>query len=188
MDLTSNPNFPNNPSSIEVLDKFDAPHNVDDNYGSRIRGFFKAPENGLYRWLTECKSIRSWRNSPLAKSPILKLFPSHLKIRLRVDKEKFSHINSFKKKWNATVSEFSCGQIDHVWANRPIKEVIPAITILQVTWVENRKFLSFLLPISRIPFKYLLKWRTSTKRSTFKLHFFKCVLLFYQLFTWVSCL
>jgi len=49
MDLTSNPNFPNNPSSIEVLDKFDAPHNVDDNYGSRIRGFFKAPENGLYR-------------------------------------------------------------------------------------------------------------------------------------------
>ena len=49
MDLTSNPNFPNNPSSIEVLDKFDAPHNVDDNYGSRIRGFFKAPESGLYR-------------------------------------------------------------------------------------------------------------------------------------------
>ena len=49
MDLTSNPNFPNTPSSIEVLDKFDAPHNVDDNYGSRIRGFFKAPENGLYR-------------------------------------------------------------------------------------------------------------------------------------------
>ena len=51
MDLTSNPNFPNNPSSIEVLDKFDAPHNVDDNYGSRIRGFFKAPESGLYRYI-----------------------------------------------------------------------------------------------------------------------------------------
>ena len=51
MDLTSNPNFPNNPSSIEVLDKFDAPHNVDDNYGSRIRGFFKAPESGLYRYV-----------------------------------------------------------------------------------------------------------------------------------------
>ena len=50
MDLTSNPNFPNNPSSIEVLDKFDAPHNVDDNYGSRIRGFFKAPETGYYRY------------------------------------------------------------------------------------------------------------------------------------------
>ncbi|XP_032238898.2 uncharacterized protein LOC5513456 isoform X2 [Nematostella vectensis] len=49
-DLTSNPNFPNSPSSIEVLDKFDAPHNVDDNYGTRIRGFFKAPETGAYRF------------------------------------------------------------------------------------------------------------------------------------------
>ena len=49
-DLTSNPDFPNNPSSIEVLDKFDAPFNVGDNYGSRVRGFFKAPETGYYRY------------------------------------------------------------------------------------------------------------------------------------------
>ena len=48
-DLTSNKNFPNNPSSIEVLDKFDAPHNIGDNYGARVRGYFKAPESGKYR-------------------------------------------------------------------------------------------------------------------------------------------
>ena len=49
-DLTSNPNFPSRPSSVEVLDKFDAPFNVDDNYGSRISGYFHAPETGDYRW------------------------------------------------------------------------------------------------------------------------------------------
>ena len=49
IDLTSNPNFPNNPSSVEVIDNFDAPYNVEDNYGSRVRGYFIAPETGDYR-------------------------------------------------------------------------------------------------------------------------------------------
>lgn len=48
-DLTSNANFPARPSSTEVLDKFDAPFNYDDNYGSRISGYFHAPETGDYR-------------------------------------------------------------------------------------------------------------------------------------------
>jgi hypothetical protein len=50
IDLTSNPNFPNNPSSVEVIDNFDAPYNVEDNYGSRVRGYFVAPETGDYRY------------------------------------------------------------------------------------------------------------------------------------------
>jgi hypothetical protein len=50
-DLTSNPNFPNNPSSVEVLDNFDAPYNVEDNYGSRVRGYFVAPETGDFRYV-----------------------------------------------------------------------------------------------------------------------------------------
>lgn len=49
-DLTSDPNYPHRPSSTEVLDKFDAPFNVDDNYGSRISGYFHAPESGDYRF------------------------------------------------------------------------------------------------------------------------------------------
>ena len=48
-DLTSDPNFPNNPSSTEVLDKMDAPYNIGDNYGSRLSGYFRAPETGDYR-------------------------------------------------------------------------------------------------------------------------------------------
>lgn len=50
-DLTSNTNFPNNPSSVEVIDNFDAPFNVEDNYGARVRGFFNAPESGYYRYV-----------------------------------------------------------------------------------------------------------------------------------------
>ena len=49
-DLTSNTNFPNRPSTTEVLDKFDAPYNYADNYGSRITGYFHAPETGDYRY------------------------------------------------------------------------------------------------------------------------------------------
>jgi len=47
-DLTSNTNFPNRPSSSEILDKFDAPFNYEDNYGSKISGYFHAPESGEY--------------------------------------------------------------------------------------------------------------------------------------------
>lgn len=49
IDLTSNANFPNNPTSVEVIDNFDSPFNVGDNYGSRVRGYFVAPETGDYR-------------------------------------------------------------------------------------------------------------------------------------------
>lgn len=48
MDFIFNLNFLNNLLSIEVLDKFDVLYNVDDNYGFRIRGFFKVLEIGLY--------------------------------------------------------------------------------------------------------------------------------------------
>ena len=48
-DLTAQQSYPNKPSSLEVLDKFDAPFNVDDNYGSRLSGYFRAPETGDYR-------------------------------------------------------------------------------------------------------------------------------------------
>lgn len=50
VDLTSNLNFPNNPTSVEVIDNFDAPFNVDDNYGARVQGYFVAPETGSYRY------------------------------------------------------------------------------------------------------------------------------------------
>ncbi|XP_027047022.1 uncharacterized protein LOC113674731 isoform X3 [Pocillopora damicornis] len=112
MDLTSNPNFPNNPSSIEVLDKFDAPHNVDDNYGSRIRGFFKAPENGLYRfflaadttgelWLSFDESEKNLKkivaiNGWTAHNEWLK-FPEQKSERIHLKKGKYYYLEAYQK-------------------------------------------------------------------------------------------
>ncbi|XP_078359624.1 uncharacterized protein LOC144644082 isoform X3 [Oculina patagonica] len=112
MDLTSNPNFPNNPSSIEVLDKFDAPHNVDDNYGSRIRGFFKAPENGLYRfflaadttgelWLSSDETEKNLKkvvaiNGWTAHNEWLK-FPEQKSDRIHLKKGKYYYLEAYQK-------------------------------------------------------------------------------------------
>lgn len=112
MDLTSNPNFPNNPSSIEVLDKFDAPHNVDDNYGSRIRGFFKAPETGLYRfflaadttgelWLSSDETEKNLKkivaiNGWTAHNEWLK-FPEQKSERIHLKKGKYYYLEAYQK-------------------------------------------------------------------------------------------
>ena len=49
-DLTTNAAFPENPSSSSYLDGdyFEAPTNVDDNFGCRLTGYFLAPESGDY--------------------------------------------------------------------------------------------------------------------------------------------
>ncbi|MEM6262074.1 MAG: LamG-like jellyroll fold domain-containing protein [Bacteroidota bacterium] len=46
--LKSNSNFPGSPASTTVLNKFEAPTNVDDHYGVRMSGFVKAPSTGTY--------------------------------------------------------------------------------------------------------------------------------------------
>ncbi|XP_057314445.1 uncharacterized protein LOC130655679 isoform X2 [Hydractinia symbiolongicarpus] len=73
-DITSNPNYPNRPSSTEVLDKFDAPFNVDDNYGSRISGYFHAPETGDYRfYLAADNSGELWISSDESEANAVKI-------------------------------------------------------------------------------------------------------------------
>src|SRR5262249_25966753 len=47
-DLTSNPNYPNNPSGSGLLSTFEAPINWADNYGTRMRGFITAPDTGNF--------------------------------------------------------------------------------------------------------------------------------------------
>ncbi len=46
--LTSNANYPNNPTSTSTLTKFDAPRDVAEAYGARIKGYIKAPSTGTY--------------------------------------------------------------------------------------------------------------------------------------------
>ncbi|MDG1379890.1 MAG: PKD domain-containing protein, partial [Flavobacteriaceae bacterium] len=46
--LTSNSNYPNNPSTTSILDSFEIPTNVRDNYGVKVSGYIKAPTTGSY--------------------------------------------------------------------------------------------------------------------------------------------
>src|SRR5882757_7070 len=47
-DLTNNVNFPNNPSSQEVLPEFEAPTDVAEDYGQRLTAYVVAPTSGNY--------------------------------------------------------------------------------------------------------------------------------------------
>ena len=49
-DLTSNPNYPNKPSSREVFAAMEIPCNLDKNSGSRLRGYFYPPTTGNYQF------------------------------------------------------------------------------------------------------------------------------------------
>ncbi|MBM4028404.1 MAG: hypothetical protein FJ280_23870, partial [Planctomycetes bacterium] len=46
--LTGSPNFPNNPTGSELVDAFEGPTNVADNYGSRLYGWLTPPETADY--------------------------------------------------------------------------------------------------------------------------------------------
>jgi aryl-phospho-beta-D-glucosidase BglC (GH1 family) len=46
--LTSNPNFPDNPTGRQLISSLEGPTNWADNYGTRIRGFVQPPESGNY--------------------------------------------------------------------------------------------------------------------------------------------
>lgn len=47
-DLTSSPNYPNNPDVLATLNKFEYGPNYGDNYGARVRGYICAPVTGNY--------------------------------------------------------------------------------------------------------------------------------------------
>ena len=47
-DLLNSPNFPNSPNQVTVLNSFQGPVNVTNNYGTRVRGYIVAPVTGNY--------------------------------------------------------------------------------------------------------------------------------------------
>lgn len=46
--LKDDPYFPNDPSLIEIIENFDSPFDVEKDYGTKVRGYFVAPETGNY--------------------------------------------------------------------------------------------------------------------------------------------
>ncbi len=49
-DLTGSANFPGSPTSTSVLTEFNAPNDVGENYGQRIRGYLKPTTSGSYQF------------------------------------------------------------------------------------------------------------------------------------------
>lgn len=49
-DLLNSPAYPSQPSSVEILPDFEAPVDVDDYYGQRLRAILVAPQTGEYRF------------------------------------------------------------------------------------------------------------------------------------------
>ncbi len=61
VDLTSNANYPNNPSSTSFLTSMQAPSNFSNNYGARIAGYICAPQTGSYTfWITSDDNGELW--------------------------------------------------------------------------------------------------------------------------------
>ncbi|TVR47965.1 MAG: PKD domain-containing protein, partial [Puniceicoccaceae bacterium] len=60
-DLTSNPNYPDNPSGSEQIFLLEGPVNWDDNYGTRIHGFIIPPATGEYSfWISSDDNGELW--------------------------------------------------------------------------------------------------------------------------------
>ena len=53
-DLLNDVRFPNNPTSTGVLDNFDSPSSIGNNYGILLWTYFKAPETGMYTFHSAC--------------------------------------------------------------------------------------------------------------------------------------
>ncbi len=49
-DLTNSPNYPDNPTGSDTQNTFEAPSNLGDLYGTRMRGFIHPPLTGQYRF------------------------------------------------------------------------------------------------------------------------------------------
>lgn len=59
--LKDDPYYPNDPSLVEIIENFDAPFDTDKDFGSRVRGYFVAPETGNYTfYLSGSKSTELW--------------------------------------------------------------------------------------------------------------------------------
>ena len=61
IDLTSNPNYPDNPGGSELLPAFEAPVNWAEDYGTRMRGYLHAPVSGEYVfWIASDDESQLW--------------------------------------------------------------------------------------------------------------------------------
>ena len=87
-DLTALTAYPNIPSSVKILQTFDAPYNERYNYGQRMRGQFVAPMTGDYRFVMSCdRKCELWLSSTASEEHKKRLLKeSHVTARHQFEK------------------------------------------------------------------------------------------------------
>ena len=72
--LKDDPYYPNDPSLIEIIENFDSPFDIDKDYGSRVKGYFVAPETGNYTfYMSGSQSGELWMSSTESQQNMSKL-------------------------------------------------------------------------------------------------------------------
>ena len=70
-DLTSDPDYPYNPSGSEYLAGFETPTNFANDYGTRVRGYIQPPYNGNYTfWIASDNQSQLWLSTSLDPADI----------------------------------------------------------------------------------------------------------------------
>ena len=65
--LVQNQRFPNQPDEMSILGKLETSRNIDDNYGTRIRGYLCPPKTGDYTfWIASDDQGELWLSSDAA--------------------------------------------------------------------------------------------------------------------------
>lgn len=72
--LTSNSNYPNNPSSAGTLTTFEIPQNTGNNYGMRVYGYICPPLSGTYVfWIAADETAELWLSTTSNSSDRVKI-------------------------------------------------------------------------------------------------------------------
>jgi len=72
--LLTDPDYPDNPSSVSVIQNFEAPSNAGDFYGQRVRGYIKPPDTGNYVfWIASDDQSQLFISQTDQPTPLLKI-------------------------------------------------------------------------------------------------------------------
>src|SRR5687768_16710015 len=72
--LTSNPNYPNNPSASGSLAIFETPPNMGNNIGIKVYGYLCPPSTGNYFfWIASDESAELWLSTTSSSSSKIKI-------------------------------------------------------------------------------------------------------------------
>jgi alpha-glucosidase len=60
-DLTSNPDYPNNPDETSIIDRFEVPNDIGEEFGARVIGFVHPPVSATYTfWISGDDNCELW--------------------------------------------------------------------------------------------------------------------------------